>query len=877
MQKLWIFFIIILFSVACNTVRAPRAIVSHGTHNPKLSPRLQTGLPRGEADYLLWTQHGSGLAACCSTAVAAGTGVWALRCTATDLYAVLACPHLQYVDLAHEKTRIETPVSGHDLGPNTLSLLHRTHPGLRGAGLRAGIKESAFNLTDPDLLNRTFTTPLTPPARTRHAAEIATLMVGAGNTGSKGMGAASAANITASNFESLMPDPLLYLDTNRISVQNHSYGTGVESYYGIEAALYDAQVSARPHLFHVFSAGNSGVGAADHGRYQNIAGFANLTGNFKSAKNVLCVAAVDTGLRRQFFSSKGPAHDGRIKPELCAYARQGTSEAAALTSGTALLLQDAYFKTQGQSLPPAALLRAVLFTGADDLDTPGPDFATGYGNLNASKSAEIILNTQFATGVLDVGGTFHLPLKIPKAAANLKITLAWIDPAAKPGADKALVHDLDLALLGPDNSRIWYPWVLSAAPHPDSLRRPAQPGTDTLNNQEQISLSVLPPGTYTIRVNARAWPDKRPQAFALAWHFDTIAHFRWTFPAKGDKLHTDRFDYNYLRWGTDLKDESARIEYARIGSANWKPIGKTVSLQRRRSLWTPPDTLAQYRLRMVAKQGVWYSDSFVGAPKLLLRTASACGDSILLSWNNIKGGTQYRLFELRGAYLTPLFDTPDTFALLHKNAVVRPYFAAVPLTKNQDTGINSLLSNYIEDNQTCYIQAFTANMLPTGSVQTALTISTSIGVAQFRIERTAPDNRILFQNATAPAKLFLNALDSMPQPGFNTYRASIFLKNGEVIHSPPVAVYNYYGGDNDVALLPNPVSAGQSLEIRSKVELNDAVFMLYDLMGREVLRSALQSKQTRIALPATLSGVYVYRIIRDKTALASGRIICIQQ
>ncbi len=69
------------------------------------------------------------------------------------------------------------------------------------------------------------------------------------------------------------------------------------------------------------------------------------------SKNTLSVGAVDSQGKVSPLSSRGPAYDGRIKPELVAYGEGGTSEAAALVSGVSLLLQQAY-REQQNHLPP---------------------------------------------------------------------------------------------------------------------------------------------------------------------------------------------------------------------------------------------------------------------------------------------------------------------------------------------------------------------------------------------------------------------------------------------------------------------------------------------------------------------------------------------
>lgn len=101
-------------------------------------------------------------------------------------------------------------------------------------------------------------------------------------------------------------------------------GWALKTTYGNEAFVYDQQVSTNPNLSHVFSAGNSGKLEPPSGTYLNMK-FANLSGNFKQAKNVLEVNAVDSTLTVNALNSRGVAFDGRLKRELTAFGQDGTS------------------------------------------------------------------------------------------------------------------------------------------------------------------------------------------------------------------------------------------------------------------------------------------------------------------------------------------------------------------------------------------------------------------------------------------------------------------------------------------------------------------------------------------------------------------------
>lgn len=186
--------------------------------------------------------------------------------------------------------------------------------------------------------------------------------------------------------------------------------------------------------------------------------------------------AVDTLLRIDPFVSKGPAYDGRVKPEMVAYSSLGSSSAAAITTGATALLQQAYQGMYTGEMPSAELLKAVLLNTAEDVGPAQVDYLSGYGNLQAHKALETIQQQQFLQGEIQQDQERTFILNVPANARNLKITLVWHDAPAPVNSNKALVNDLDLSLLHSASGGKWLPWVLNSYPHPDSLALPATRG-----------------------------------------------------------------------------------------------------------------------------------------------------------------------------------------------------------------------------------------------------------------------------------------------------------------------------------------------------------------------------------------------------------------
>ncbi|HET6723690.1 MAG TPA: S8 family serine peptidase, partial [Chitinophagaceae bacterium] len=200
------------------------------------------------------------------------------------------------------------------------------------------------------------------------------------------------------------------------------YGTIIQQFYGAEAVSYDAHTWAMKNFVHVFSAGNMGTASATDGRYANMAGFANITGNFKMAKNIITVGAIDSKGNIAAESSAGPLYDGRLAPQLIALGPNGTSDAAAVVSGTVAVMQQVYADSNSLVLPPASLVKAALYNSAEDIYRTGIDYKTGYGLLNSYASIKAIQNKEYDGGSLAQSQQWTKIISVPPGAAQLKVT-----------------------------------------------------------------------------------------------------------------------------------------------------------------------------------------------------------------------------------------------------------------------------------------------------------------------------------------------------------------------------------------------------------------------------------------------------------------------
>lgn len=236
------------------------------------------------------------------------------------------------------------------------------------------------------------------------------------------------------------------------------------------------------------------------------------------------------------FSSRGPTADGRIKPDVVApgtfilstrsrdttdqgwapssdplyFFMGGTSMATPLVAGCVALVREFLIKKKGIQNPSAALVKALLINGAENLNgqyVPTesgrvPNHSEGFGRVDMaatvgpfSQGVELILKDENTT--LDSGEEEKVTFPVTRAGTDLKITLAWTDP---PG--EALQNDLDL-IVRAANGRERHGNMTATS------RR-----FDRVNNVEQLVWNNLPLGNVDVIV--RAWRiTQLPQSYAV--------------------------------------------------------------------------------------------------------------------------------------------------------------------------------------------------------------------------------------------------------------------------------------------------------------------------------------------------------------------------
>ena len=278
---------------------------------------------------------------------------------------------------------------------------------------------------------------------------------------------------------------------------------------------------------------NAPTDKCEIGLHHSIAPFDTL-GTTAAAKNVIAVGAVDANKSIVGFSSRGPAKDGRIKPDLVArgsgvhstaptdsYANlSGTSMASPAVAGMAALITEQWKRSYGTQ-PSAAAVKALLIAGTEDIGNPGPDYTFGYGLANAKNSVDLILADEgrqerirtlsFAAGQQQQ----HELSLVVSETQDLRVVLNWPDPyiVYVPGendvADKALVNNLDLRVVDPSGATI-HPWVLNK----DSFEAHATKAVNNVDNVEMVEIAGATPGVYRVIATGTSVPEG-PQSAVL--------------------------------------------------------------------------------------------------------------------------------------------------------------------------------------------------------------------------------------------------------------------------------------------------------------------------------------------------------------------------
>lgn len=448
--------------------------------------------------------------------------------------------------------------SGSPSKPFTGFFTWLTNKGIDGSGITWADVDSGLNGTHPDIAGRSpvyVSYPGAGAANTDpdgHGSHTAGAIFGDprpanGGTGIQdpngfywGLGAAPRAGMViqnaldGSNWPPIGGWQLLSKDSviNGAMGSSNSWYTGVSGAQGYSAAArthdimvrdanFDTPTIAEP-LVMVFSAGNAGPNSS------------TMTEPHE-AKNLITVGASDNYPRSgasinglAWFSSRGPALDGRLLPNVTApgvrtaswkggsvsctetvsgaganyytYC-QGTSMAAPFVSGASALIAQ-WWSKQGRGKPSPAITKALLINGASDMvggnNVSGtiPNNNQGWGRVNLGSvidnGAAWVYHDQDAL-FKQTGETRTYHIQVPNTASPVKVSLVWTDAPGAAGASPALVNDLNLKVVSGGNTYrgnvFSGGWSTTGGTH------------DVLNNIENVFIQA-PGATLEVTVTA---------------------------------------------------------------------------------------------------------------------------------------------------------------------------------------------------------------------------------------------------------------------------------------------------------------------------------------------------------------------------------------
>ena len=481
------------------------------------------------------------------------------------------------------------------------------------------------------------------------------------------------------------------LNTRGVVITSTSFSEGCNAGYTATTRNVDQQTRLNPELLHIFSAGNSSASTCGGNAYGAGTPWGTITGGRKQGKATIATGNLFYNSALTNSSSRGPAADGRIKPDICANGTNqmstdanntyqvggGTSAASPGIAGLAAQMYQGYRALNSGNDPESGLIKAAMLNTARDLGNIGPDFSYGWGRVNAHRAMSLLEQNRYLSSTVSQNGNNSHSITIGSNIEELKFMIYWTDYEASTVAAQALVNNLDLKVVTPNGDTL-LPWILNSSPNAAAITSPATKGIDNLNNMEQVQVDTVNAGTYTILVNGKTIPQG-PQKYFIVWETRDDA-IEVTFPSGGEGLVPGTNET--VRWDAFGNSGTTIVEYSLNNGSTWNSITVTNGAARSAD-WNVPGAAtgdALVRVRKGTRTGVSANNFAIIRRPTNIRTSFICPDSVELTWNTAPGATGYKIYQLGATHMDSIgVSTNNTFKLYNLNLTDDNWFAVSPL------------------------------------------------------------------------------------------------------------------------------------------------------------------------------------------------------
>jgi hypothetical protein len=585
---------------------------------------------------------------------------------------------------------------------------------LTGKNIVVGIGDNADPSTHIDLSGKLIMRTDEPVDD--HGTHTSGTIAGGGILNPLYTGMAPRARLVVNDFSNIIINAPTYVADYNIPLTNNSYYNGApgcpgEGEYNELSNYIDSQLLTYPKLLHVFAAGNDG--SLTCSPYP--ASFATIKSGFQTAKNTLSVGNMDnTTYTISYASSRGPATDGRIKPDIVAggvnitstdvnnyyLTLSGTSMASPTATGILTLITERYKQLHAGINPDGALLKALVTDCAVDLGNPGPDFTYGFGMISARTTVEALEQNHYFTGSVDDKAIQLFPLpSVPAGISQLKILLYWPDEPALPTATSSLVNDLDLTVTEP-GGLVHLPLILD--PSPANVNNNAVEGIDHSNNIEQVVINNPTAGNYSIQVKGSSLPSGAQKFYVVYEMLPAAVTVEYPF---GSETWVPGQQEN-IRWSANGGEPNTfTLDYSLDGGGSWTTIDHAIPSAARSYTWTVPSVVSTQALIRITRNGVGYTDAsdypftILGQP--LLTVTNTCPGYARLNWNSIAGADSYDIMKLSGDTMQVIAHLTDTTWLATPLKKDSSYWFSVRAVHAGTFGRRAIAVNTIPNSGAC--------------------------------------------------------------------------------------------------------------------------------------------------------------------------------